>query len=695
MQRMEKSAQTKSAVIRRSLGLQATLLIVGITALTLGASSWISSRFDNAAMRVSMENTAREVSGLLRIIIDKPMVVGDDTGTAEEFRFLAKTFPDINIAIASFTGNVTYSTTQDDIRQSYTRLFNGAMSEDDRKAFEQSYKTALQGTAPEGRLLSVGNSSSFLHVSPILNEEACHHCHGASQPVLGAMSVLQNVDSSISEASNRTLRGALFSIAGGVLLIIVIFLFIRQRIIKRLESVEATSNRILEGDFNARFTVTGEDELGRVANNLGNMLQSLKTLGVAQSVLKGLSTPSAMCDTDGKIIYVNQQTLDLYGDTRSINDVLGLRIDECVYGRSPHPESVFASTLASRSVQLDKEQPVTGSTGKSMRIRFDANPVYDLEGNLIGAFSTLSDLTHIRANEAAVLEQNATISKTAQEANVLTQEMGRATNALAGQIEVTRQQAANQQSLSDSTVAELEEINQAMADVAKNASQVAEHAGLTKESAVHGSEQSALVTRSMEIMVGSIQHLKEQMVELGQKTEGIGQVMQVIQDIADQTNLLALNAAIEAARAGDAGRGFAVVADEVRKLAEKTMQSTVEVGRTVREIRDSALTSIQAVESTNENVAHSSEQVAVTGEVLQRILQLAESVAGEVQAIAAAAEQQSASIEVVRNSIHSIKNISQDAATATSETETAVRSLIDIAGSLDSIVTGMTAKEEK
>lgn len=140
-------------------------------------------------------------------------------------------------------------------------------------------------------------------------------------------------------------------------------------------------------------------------------------------------------------------------------------------------------------------------------------------------------------------------------------------------------------------------------------------------------------------MPKSIKESAKKITELGKQSQQIGEIIQVIDDIAEQTNLLALNAAIEAARAGEHGKGFAVVADEVRKLAERSGKATKEIATLITSIQKGTEVAVKSMDGLKRLMME--EMAAGSGLVNSSIV----SIAAIAEESAAAAEEVSASTE--------------------------------------------------
>jgi len=248
--------------------------------------------------------------------------------------------------------------------------------------------------------------------------------------------------------------------------------------------------------------------------------------------------------------------------------------------------------------------------------------------------------------------------------------------ALEDNVKRSRHGAEVQKERVTETATAMEEMNATVLEVAGNASRAAQSSDVARHTAQNGAAIVARVVTAINDVRTQAISLTQNISQLGQSAQAIGQIIGVINDIADQTNLLALNAAIEA------GRGFAVVADEVRKLAEKTMSATGEVGKAIRGIQDLTRVNVDNVEKAVATIETVSTLANESGASLRDIVNLVEESSMQVAAIATAAEEQSAASNEINRSVLEVHNISTETADGM---EASSRAVADVNHEIESL----------
>ncbi|MEA5465196.1 methyl-accepting chemotaxis protein [Leptothoe sp. PORK10 BA2] len=247
--------------------------------------------------------------------------------------------------------------------------------------------------------------------------------------------------------------------------------------------------------------------------------------------------------------------------------------------------------------------------------------------------------------------------------------------------------AAQQQTQEISTALEqLDQVVESIRAVAANADQAE---AIVKQTTATVASSDAAMNRTVEGIIAireTVAATAKKVKRLGESSQKISGVVNLINEFAAQTNLLALNASIEAARAGEEGRGFAVVADEVRSLARQSAEATTEIENLVAEIQAETNEVVKAMELGTEQVVVGTQLVDETRDSLNSIAQVTTEMKTLVNSIAQATMSQSASSESVTNVMKDLANIAQKTSSDANKVSTSFRDLLEISQTLQESV---------
>jgi methyl-accepting chemotaxis protein len=204
--------------------------------------------------------------------------------------------------------------------------------------------------------------------------------------------------------------------------------------------------------------------------------------------------------------------------------------------------------------------------------------------------------------------------------------------------------------------------------IAESAQRVAHIAEDTAKAARSGELTASKTNESFASIKRQVDLIVTHMLDLSQKSQQIGGILEIINELTEQTNILAINATIEAAGAGDAGKRFAVVADEIRKLADRVGGSTREIRGLIDEVRAAANTTVMTTEGGTKAVDAGLRQFAELTGALRQIGNLVGTTTEAAREIELSTKQQSTAVEQVNSAIADVAQTTRETEASSSQT---------------------------
>ncbi|CAG0997193.1 partial Methyl-accepting chemotaxis protein McpQ, partial [Anaerolineae bacterium] len=479
---------------------------------------------------------------------------------------------------------------------------------------------------------------------------------------------LSDVAENIRVASDEFDEGIQESTTLAIILVFVgmiigfgVFLFsvlkIAPDLTKPLNKIKKSVLEFASGNYDSPIEVQRTDEFGELADALRKLqVNQQAKVEFAERLSQGDLSEFNSTDEDRLVIALNKVVHTLENlesevatiTTHAISGNLNERGDSLKF------EGSYRKIVEELNKTLDAMIMPIQESVEVLRQMEQGDLTVSMKGEYQGDFLTLENsLNSLCASLSQaigdVLESVAATASASSQISSSTEEMA------AG---------AQEQSSQTAEIAEsIEEMTHTILDTTRQTTVAAETAKASGDHAKEGGKVVQQTIDGMNKISEVVAHSADTIFTLGQNSDKIGEIVQVIDDIADQTNLLALNAAIEAARAGEQGRGFAVVADEVRKLAERTTKATKEIADMIKQIQRDTSNAVTSMRTGMSQVEQGRVHAMRAGEVLTQIVNGAEKVTEIVVQVAAASEEQSSAAAEIGKNITTINNVTSETVT--------------------------------
>ncbi|MDR1124590.1 MAG: HAMP domain-containing protein, partial [Deltaproteobacteria bacterium] len=268
---------------------------------------------------------------------------------------------------------------------------------------------------------------------------------------------------------------------------VIVGLFSARAMVLPLKAATRFAEAVSGGDFNADVKVASKDEVGSLVSALKHMVGQLKErLGFTQGIMHGIVAPFAVAGVNGRISHLNSQMIEYWGLQGKPEDYYGKTASE-VFNGKPGEATPLDMVLSKREPILEMPMAQINACSRKLYMRITASPLWDLDGNLLGASLLLTDETGLREQQGRILALNERITVSVKEAHGISGQQADAFRSLTDQLNTTQDAAEAQEAASEQTMNSMSAMGETLAELAGKAKRTTEETRATQEKAKEGS----------------------------------------------------------------------------------------------------------------------------------------------------------------------------------------------------------------